>query len=104
MMSLNDSYSLRWITIPERCGHMVLSIDGERILLVIVRTIVGKEYLQVSGFYAGKEKFVGEKLDKLTLLVEPIPKESRLELARKIPEALPGDLKGSLLTFPINLE
>lgn len=62
-------------------------------------TEAGKAYLTVAGFHAGETRFVGERRNILSIMVEPIPKNlhnSILTLARN---ALPSELKDLPITF-----
>jgi hypothetical protein len=98
-MAAPNAASTFWVSILEREGWLLVSVDGKKLGIIISVTEGGQQHLRVAGFHLGESTFIGERQNILSVKVERIPQSQQKEMLPKVYEALPLELRGLLLTF-----
>jgi len=88
-----------WVNIMERDDWLVINVEGRKLGIIMSVTEGGVFYLTVAGYHTGESRFVGERQNTLSVLVEPIPKSLHSAFMTLVNNALPPQLRGMPMAF-----
>ena len=91
--------TLSWVNILERDGWLIVNLEGRKLGMMISVTEGGKAFLKVAGYHMGETRWVGEKRNVLSILVEPVAENMRNTLLPIIRNSLPSELRNLPVLF-----
>lgn len=88
-----------WVNVLERDTWLLVSLDDRKLGILLTIPESGKQYLRIAGFHLGETRFVGDRQNVLSVMVEQIPETKHAEMIPKIREALPEDIRELPIVF-----
>ena len=88
-----------WVNVLERDGWLIVNLEGRRLGMMISVTEGGRAFLKVAGYHMGETRWVGEKRNVLSILVEPVAENLRGSLLPIIRNSLPAELRNLPVLF-----
>jgi hypothetical protein len=91
--------TISWVNVMERDGWLLINLEGRKLGIMISVTEGGGAYLKVAGYHMGETRWVGEKRNVLSILVEPISENLGSSLLPVIRNTLPAELRSLPIMF-----